>query len=151
MYIKKKKKKFIQSFLFFFFSVCVAFASSSWVLVFSRLLHRRHHLLLLAMTLHGWKLVRIQLTTKYNNNNIIIIIIIIIIIGCLTSTSLVSAHTQILGRRLHQVHTNHSALLSSFLPRTISDWDHLPLSQLQSFRNQLGSSLHSLQPAPTAP
>ena len=48
------------------------------------------------------------------------------------------------------------ALVKSFFPRTVRDWNRLPVTttsaaSLQSVQNQLGSSLHNLQPAAAAP
>ena len=60
------------------------------------------------------------------------------------------------AQRLHQEHTSHPVLFNSFFTHTVRDWNHLPVTatsaaSLQSFRNQLGSSPHNLQPAPIAP
>ena len=54
---------------------------------------------------------------------------------------------------------HQSSCLTPSFPRGIirlRDWNHLqtaitPVTLLQSFRNQLGDSLHNLQPTPTAP
>ena len=73
----------------------------------------------------------------------------------LTSTSSAPANTQTPRQEEHSVYTRSTPVILSRLtqsfPRTVRDWSHLrtaiiSATSFQSFWNQLGGSLHNLQP-----
>jgi len=60
------------------------------------------------------------------------------------------------ANRLRQEFVSHPALRHSFFPRTISEWNRLPItttsaSSLEAFRHRLCCSHHNLQPALATP